>query len=88
MLLRLDLQFFASKKGVGSTRNGRDSQSQSVLALNVQTVNSYLVVLSFTVNAVQKFTQVKTLAVAEMTLYLQKSTVLLNSNVLVVTAKK
>ena len=28
MMLRLDLQFFASKKGVGSTRNGRDSQSK------------------------------------------------------------
>ena len=27
-MLRLDLQFFASKKGVGSTRNGRDSRSQ------------------------------------------------------------
>ena len=25
MLLKLDIQFFASKKGVGSTRNGRDS---------------------------------------------------------------
>lgn len=25
MMLRLQLQFFASKKGVGSTRNGRDS---------------------------------------------------------------
>ena len=25
MLVRLDLQFFASKKGVGSTKNGRDS---------------------------------------------------------------
>ena len=24
-MLKLDLQFFASKKGVGSTRNGRDS---------------------------------------------------------------
>ena len=24
-VIRLDLQFFASKKGVGSTRNGRDS---------------------------------------------------------------
>ena len=39
MLLKLDLQLFASKKGVGSTRNGRDSQSQSVLVLNVQMVN-------------------------------------------------
>ncbi|MDV6377212.1 50S ribosomal protein L27 [Sporosarcina sp. GW1-11] len=28
MLLRLDLQFFASKKGVGSTKNGRDSHSK------------------------------------------------------------
>ena len=28
MLLKLDLQLFASKKGVGSTRNGRDSQSK------------------------------------------------------------
>lgn len=27
-MLKLDLQFFASKKGVGSTRNGRDSQSK------------------------------------------------------------
>ena len=27
-MLRLDLQFFASKKGVGSTKNGRDSQSK------------------------------------------------------------
>ncbi|MNI17290.1 50S ribosomal protein L27 [compost metagenome] len=28
MLLKLDLQLFASKKGVGSTRNGRDSASK------------------------------------------------------------
>jgi large subunit ribosomal protein L27 len=28
MLLKLDLQLFASKKGVGSTRNGRDSQAK------------------------------------------------------------
>ena len=27
-MLSLDLQFFASKKGVGSTRNGRDSHSK------------------------------------------------------------
>lgn len=27
-MLRLDLQFFASKKGAGSTKNGRDSRSQ------------------------------------------------------------
>lgn len=27
-MLRLDLQFFSSKKGVGSSRNGRDSVSK------------------------------------------------------------
>lgn len=27
-MLRLDLQFFAQKKGVGSSRNGRDSQAK------------------------------------------------------------
>ncbi|WP_152654749.1 50S ribosomal protein L27 [Oceanobacillus sp. CFH 90083] len=27
-MLRLDLQFFASKKGVGSSKNGRDSESK------------------------------------------------------------
>lgn len=27
-MIRLNLQLFASKKGVGSTRNGRDSQSK------------------------------------------------------------
>ncbi len=26
--MRIDLQFFASKKGVGSTKNGRDSRSK------------------------------------------------------------
>lgn len=28
LLLTLDLQFFASKKGVGSTKNGRDSEAK------------------------------------------------------------
>lgn len=28
MMLKLDLQLFASKKGVGSSRNGRDSESK------------------------------------------------------------
>ncbi|WP_026697323.1 50S ribosomal protein L27 [Alkalicoccus chagannorensis] len=27
-MLKLDLQFFAQKKGVGSTKNGRDSESK------------------------------------------------------------
>lgn len=28
-MLKLQLQFFASKKGVGSTKNGRDSESKT-----------------------------------------------------------
>ena len=28
-MLKMNLQFFASKKGVGSTKNGRDSQSKA-----------------------------------------------------------
>ena len=28
MLLKLNIQLFASKKGVGSTKNGRDSEAQ------------------------------------------------------------
>ncbi len=28
MMFKLNLQFFASKKGVGSTKNGRDSESK------------------------------------------------------------
>ena len=45
MMLKLSLQFFAHKKGVGSTKNGRDSESkrlgvkkadgQSVIAGNI-----------------------------------------------------
>ncbi|KYC69392.1 hypothetical protein B4092_3116 [Bacillus licheniformis] len=54
----------------------------------MQTVNSYLAVQSFIVSAEQKSIQVKTLGAAEMTLYMQKSTELLNSNVSAVTAKK
>ncbi len=66
-MLRLDLQFFASKKGVGSTKNGRDL-SQNVLVLNAQMVKRLQVVQFFTVNAVQKFIQVLTLVVVAMTL--------------------
>ena len=29
-MLRMNLQFFAHKKGVGSTKNGRDSESNSI----------------------------------------------------------
>ncbi len=32
MLLKLDIQLFASKKGVGSTKNGRDSEAKRLCA--------------------------------------------------------
>ena len=30
-MMKMELQFFAHKKGVGSTKNGRDSESKSCL---------------------------------------------------------
>ncbi|MBC8079175.1 MAG: 50S ribosomal protein L27 [Gorillibacterium sp.] len=41
-MLKLNLQLFASKKGVGSTKNGRDSQSKRLGAKRAdgQTVNA------------------------------------------------
>ncbi len=86
-MLRLDLQFFASKKGVGSTKNGRDSEAKRLGAKRADgqfvTGGSILYRQRGT-----KIYQVKTWAAAEMTLYLRKSTELLNSNVSAVTAKK
>ena len=34
-MMKLNLQFFAHKKGVGSTKNGRDSESKRLGANNV-----------------------------------------------------
>ena len=41
-MLKLSLQFFAHKKGVGSTKNGRDSESKrlGVKAADGQTVSA------------------------------------------------
>ncbi len=39
-MLKISLQFFAHKKGAGSTKNGRDSES-SDWALSAQTVRPY-----------------------------------------------
>lgn len=36
MMFKLNLQLFASKKGVGSTKNGRDSESKTILELKKQ----------------------------------------------------
>ncbi len=40
LLLALDLQLFASKKGVGSTKNGRDSESKRLGAKRADGTNS------------------------------------------------
>lgn len=57
-MLKLNLQFFASKKGVSSTKNGRDSESKRLGAKRAM-VNTLQAVLFYTVNVVQKFILVK-----------------------------
>ena len=58
MMFKLDLQLFASKKGVGSTKNGRDSKSKRLGAKLSD--NSLLLVLLFIDKEVLKFIQVLT----------------------------
>lgn len=86
-MLRLDLQFFASKKGVGSTKNGRDSESKRLGAKRAdgQFVTGGSILYR------QRGTKIypgENVGREEMTLFLLKSTELLNSNVSAVTAKK
>ena len=47
-MMKMNLQLFAHKKGVGSTKNGRDSESKRLGAKR-----------SFTDSVEQRFTQVK-----------------------------
>jgi hypothetical protein len=58
-MLKLDLQLFASKKGVGSTITDATA-NRSVWARNVQTAKSLLRAAFSSVNAERKFTQVTT----------------------------
>ena len=57
MMFKLDLQLFASKKGVGSTKNGRDSKSKR-LGANYLTGNFVLQGLLFIDKRNLKFIQV------------------------------
>lgn len=57
MMFKLNIQLFASKKGVGSTKNGRDSESKRLGAKN-PTDSSQLPVRLFTVNGERKFIRV------------------------------
>ncbi len=56
-MMKLNLQFFAHKKGVGSTKNGRDSESKRLGAKRAdgQFVKA---VTFFTDRAVQRFIRV------------------------------
>ena len=63
-MMKMNLQFFAHKKGMGSTKNGRDSESKRLgaqnqrdLALREQT-DSLLRLETFSIDSVeQRFTQ-------------------------------
>ena len=67
-MLNMNLQFFAHKKGVGSTKNGRDSESKRLGAKRadgqfVKAGNIY------TDSVEQRFIQVRTLVSVVMILY-------------------
>ena len=55
-MLKMNLQLFAHKKGMGSTKNGRDSESKR-LGAREQTDSLYSLVTSFTNSVEQRFTQ-------------------------------
>ena len=82
-MLFLNIQLFASKKGVGSTKNGRDSESkrlgakradgQFVLAGNILYRQRGTKILpGVTVKEELKFSQVIMLVSVEMILYSQR----------------
>ncbi len=72
-MLKLNLQLFASKKGVGSTKNGRDSEAKrlGVKRADGQTVTAEA---SWFANAERKFILVRTWASVKTILCLQKWT--------------
>ena len=59
-MIKISMQFFAHKKGMGSTKNGRDSESKR-LGVRELTVSSYWLVTSSFVREVLTFTQARTL---------------------------
>ncbi len=67
-MLKLDLQLFAHKKGMGSTKNGRDSESKRLGAKEL-TASLFLQAISFTVREEHTFIRATTLASARTTLF-------------------
>ena len=68
-MFNMNLQFFAHKKGVGSTKNGRDSESKRLGAKRADGQFVRLVTF-FTDSAEPRFIPASMLASAAMTHYL------------------
>lgn len=65
-MMKMELQFFAHKKGVGSTKNGRDSESKRLGAKRAD--GQFVKAGNILTDSVeQRFIQVLTLVSAEMT---------------------
>ena len=71
MLLKLNIQLFASKKGVGSTKNGRDSEAKR-LGAKASDGEVVQLVQFYTVKEVLSSSQAKMLVVVETILYMQR----------------
>ncbi len=87
-MLRLDLQFFASKKGVGSSKNGRDSESKRLGAKRAdgQFVTGGSILYRQRGTKIYPGTNVG--KGGDDTLFSIDSMVLLNSNAMAVTVKR
>ena len=72
-MIKISMQFFAHKKGMGSTKNGRDSESKR---LGVKRAGSYWLATSSFVREVLTFTQARTLRRVLTILCSQQATVL------------
>ena len=77
-MLKINIQLFAHKKGMGSTKNGRDQRD---LAQSVPTVSLFLQVTSFTSSAEHTSIRATTLARVLTILFSLSSTVLLSTSV-------
>ncbi len=71
-MMKLNLQFFAHKKGVGSTKNGRDSESKR---LGAKRADGQFVKAGNTDSVERRFIPATTLGSAEMIHYLHWLTV-------------
>ena len=71
-MIRFNLQLFASKKGVGSTKNGRDSESKRLGAKKSDGQFATAGSILYRQRGTKRFIQALTLVSAEMILYSQR----------------